>query len=379
MPFTVLQVLPALGEQGGVERGTVDVAAAIVAAGGRAFVASAGGPRVHALARVRADHVTIPADSKNPVAIFRNSRRLAELIRREQVDLVHARSRAPAWSAFAAAERCGVPFVTTFHGTYGTGGPLKLRYNSIMARGERVIAISNFIADHVHRVYGVPLSRLRVIHRGADLDHFNPDHVSADRLITQATRWRLEDGFPLVLLPGRLTRWKGQSVLIEALARLRRRDLRCIILGSDQGRSGYRRELETLIVARGLGGIVRLIERAEDLPAAYMLSDVVVSASTQPEAFGRVLVEAQALGRPVIGTDHGGSRETVLQGETGWLTPPGDADALAEAIDQAVGLTARQRLRVAEVAIAHVRAHFGKDTMCAKTLEVYDEVIGGRG
>ena len=197
--------------------------------------------------------------------------------------------------------------------------------------------------------------------------------------MTQATRWRLEDGFPLVLLPGRLTRWKGQSVLIEALARLRRRDLRCIILGSDQGRSGYRRELESLIVARGLGGIVRLVERAEDLPAAYMLSDVVVSASIEPEAFGRVLVEAQALGRPVIGTDHGGSRETVLEGETGWLTPPGDADALAEAIDQAIGLTAHERLRVAETAIAHVRARFGKDTMCAKTLEVYDEVLGRRG
>jgi glycosyltransferase involved in cell wall biosynthesis len=378
MPFTVLQVLPALGEQGGVERGTVDVAAAIVAAGGRALVASAGGPRVHGLARVRADHVTIPADSKNPLVIYRNSRRLAELIRRERVDLVHARSRAPAWSAFAAAERCGVPFVTTFHGTYGTGGPLKLRYNSIMARGERVIAISNFIADHVHTVYGVPMSRLRVIHRGADLDHFNPVNVSADRLITQATRWRLDDGFPLVLLPGRLTRWKGQGVLIEALAKLGRRDLRCIILGSDQGRSGYRRELEALVVARGLGGIVRLIGHADDLPAAYMLSDVVVSASTEPEAFGRVLVEAQALGRPVIGTDHGGSRETVLQGETGWLTPPGDADALAEAIDQAVSLTADQRLRVAESGIAHVRARFDKDAMCAKTLEVYHEVMGTR-
>jgi glycosyltransferase involved in cell wall biosynthesis len=379
MTLTVLQVLPALGEQGGVERGTVDVAAAIAAAGGRAIVASAGGARVPTLARVQAEHVTISANSKNPLMIFRNSRRLANLIRRERVDLVHARSRAPAWSAFAAAERCGVPFVTTFHGTYGTSGPLKLRYNSIMARGERVIAISNFIADHVHRVYGVPMSRLRVIHRGTDFDHFNPDNVSADRLITQAARWRLEDGLPLVLLPGRLTRWKGQTVLIEALARLQRRDLRCIILGSDQGRARYRRELESLIVARGLGGIVRLIDRAEDLPAAYMLSDVVVSASTEPEAFGRVLIEAQALGRPVIGTDHGGARETVLQGETGWLTPPGDAAALAEAIDQAVGLTARQRLRVAEASIAHVRAHFGKDTMCAKTLKVYDEVVGKRG
>lgn len=379
MAFTVLQVLPALGEQGGVERGTVDVAAAIVAAGGRALVASAGGPRAPVLTRVGAEHVTMPAGSKNPWVMFRNSRRLAKLIRREQVDLVHARSRAPAWSAFLAAERCGIPLVTTFHGTYRTGGTLKQRYNSIMARGERVIAISHFIAEHIHSVYGVPMSRLRVIHRGTDLDHFNPDNVSAQRMITQAAHWRLEDGFPLVLLPGRLTRWKGQSVLIEALARLQRRDLRCIILGSDQGRTGYRQELESLIVSRGLGGIVRLIERADDLPAAYMLSDVVVSASTEPEAFGRVLVEAQALGRPVIGTDHGGSRETVVDGETGWLVPPGDPDALAEAIDQVIGLTPAQRMSVAERCRAHVRAHFGRDTMCAKTLDVYNEVLGGRG
>ncbi len=379
MPLTVLQVLPALGEQGGVERGTVDVAAAIVAAGGRAVVVSAGGPRVPVLTRLGAKHVTMPAGSKNPWVIFRNSRRLAKLIRRGRIDLVHARSRAPAWSAFMAAERCGVPFVTTFHGTYRTGGTLKQRYNSIMARGERVIAISNFIAEHVHSVYGVPMSRLPVIHRGTDLEHFNPDNVSAQRLITQAARWRIEDGFPLVLLPGRLTRWKGQSVLIEALARLQRRDLRCIILGSDQGRSSYRRELESLIVARHLGGIVRLIERADDLPAAYMLSDVVVSASIEPEAFGRVLVEAQALGRPVIGTDHGGARETVVDGETGWLVPPGDPDALAGALDRAIRLTPSQRMSIAKRGRAHVGAHFSRDIMCAKTLDVYNEVLGGRG
>lgn len=278
-----------------------------------------------------------------------------------------------------AAERCGVPFVTTFHGTYRTGGTLKQRYNSIMARGERVIAISNFIAEHVHSVYGVPMSRLPVIHRGTDLEHFNPDNVSAQRLITQAARWRIEDGFPLVLLPGRLTRWKGQSVLIEAMARLQRRDLRCIILGSDQGRSSYRRELESLIVARHLGGIVRLIERADDLPAAYMLSDVVVSASIEPEAFGRVLVEAQALGRPVIGTDHGGARETVVDGETGWLVPPGDPDALAGALDRAIRLTPSQRMSIAKQGRAHVGAHFSRDIMCAKTLDVYNEVLGGRG
>lgn len=376
---TVLQVLPALGEQGGVERGTVDIASAIVAAGGRAVVASAGGPRVHNLARVGAQHVILPADSKNPLTMYANVRRLADLIRREGVDLVHARSRAPAWSAWAAAERTGVPFVTTFHGTYGVSGRWKLRYNSVMARGERVIAISHFIADHVHSVYGVPRSRIRVIHRGIDLAQFDPTTVSHDRMITQAGRWRLADGLPLVLLPGRLTRWKGQRVFIEAVARLvarlGHRELQCVLLGSDQGRTSYRKELESLIIDRGLGGIVRLINHAEDMPAAYMLSDLVVSASTDPEAFGRVLVEAQALGRPVIGTDHGGARETVLPGETGWLTPPGDVEALAEAIGQGLHLTHEDRFRMSEAAIGHAATRFSKDEMCARTLAVYDEVL----
>lgn len=375
---TVLQVLPAMGEQGGVERGTVDVAAAVVAAGGRAIVASAGGVRASHLARVRAEHVTMPTDSKNPLVMHANVRRLADLIRTAGVDLVHARSRAPAWSARAAAERTGVPFVTTFHGTYGTKGPFKLRYNKVMVQGRRIIAISEFIAQHINAVYGVPRSRIRVIHRGIDLSQFDPDVTFANRLITQARRWRLDDGVPLVLMPGRLTRWKGQRVLIEAMARLVAeggRDVRCVLLGSDQGRTDYREELESLIVRRGLAGIVRIIDRAEDMPAAYMLSDLVVSASTEPEAFGRVLVEGQAMGRPVIASDHGGARETVIPGVTGWLTPPGDADALAAAIGHALRLTEAERLRLAEAAIAHVRAEFAKEAMCEKTLAVYDEVL----
>ncbi|TVS00432.1 MAG: glycosyltransferase [Rhodospirillales bacterium] len=372
---TILQVLPALGEQGGVERGTVDVAAAIVDAGGRAVVASAGGARVPNLLRIGAHHASLPMASKNPLVMFRNTRRLEDLIRTFGVDVVHARSRAPAWSAWEAARRAGVPFVTTFHGTYGGSTSLKLRYNGIMVRGRLVIAISRFIAEHVHQVYGVPWERIRVIHRGVDLEHFDPRNVSVDRIVTQSGRFRLNDGLPLILLPGRLTRWKGQRVLIEAMRRLGRSDVQCILLGSDQGRRSYRAELEGEIVKAGLGGVVRIIDRADDLAAAYMLSDVVVSASTEPEAFGRVLVEAQALGRPVIGSDHGGSRETVLPGVTGWLTPPGDADALAAAIDEALSLAVADRHRLGEAAMAHVRTHFTRERMCRETLAVYDEVL----
>jgi len=372
---TVLQVLPALGSSGGVERGTVEIAEAIVEAGGRAIVASAGGGRVHELARVRAEHVLLPLDSKNPVVMYNNITRLMRLIRAENVDLVHARSRAPAWSAFFAAKRTGRPFVTTFHGTYNAGNFLKRRYNAIMTRGARVIAISAFIAGHIRRIYGVPANLIRIVPRGVDLYRFDPAQVSAERVISLANDWRLDDGMPVIMLPGRLTRWKGQNVFIEAVAKLGRRDIRCLIVGSDQGRTEYRGELEALVERHDLGEVVRIVDHCDDMPAAYMLADVVVSASTDPEAFGRVIVEAQALGRPVIATDHGGATETVIEGKTGWLVPPGDSPALTEAMEKVLGLDAAAREDVSKAAVANARNNFSKQSMCEKTLDVYNEVL----
>ena len=372
---TVLQVLPALGAGGGVERGTVEIAAAVVAGGGRALVASEGGAAVHDLTRAGGEHFVLPLASKNPLVMRANVGRLAALIESEGVDIVHARSRAPAWSACIAARRTGRHFLTTFHGTYSAGNWLKRRYNAVMTRGERVIALSVFIAGHIHRVYGVPARLIRVIHRGVDLARFDPARVSVGRVVTLAREWRLPDGVPVVMLPGRLTRWKGQAFLIEAIGRMRRRDIRCLLVGSDQGRTAYRRELEALISHHGLDEVVRIVDHCNDMPAAYMLTDVVVSASTDPEAFGRVVAEAQALGRPVIGSDHGGARETVIAGETGWLTPPGNAQALADAIERVLDLSETARRALAEKAIAHIRRNFSKDAMCAKTLDVYDEVL----
>lgn len=369
----VLQVLPALGP-GGAERGCVDVATALVKAGGAALVASAGGPLGRELARAGAHHFTLPLDSKNPFVMWANIARLVSLIEHYDVDIVHARSRAPAWSALAACRRTGRPFLTTFHGTYNERGSLKRLYNSVMAKGDLVIAISEHIAKLILERYKIDPARIRLIPRGIDFEIFDPVRVTPPRLIQLAQAWRLEDGMPVVLLPGRLTRWKGQGVLIEALARLGRTDIRCVLVGSDQGRRGYRRELEARIAALKLGAVVRMPDHCNDMPAAYMLSDVVVSASTDPEAFGRVMVEAQAMGRPVIATDRGGACETVLPGETGWLTRPGDPDALAAALDQALALDAEARVRMAERAIAHARAHFSKEAMCARTFTVYGEL-----
>jgi glycosyltransferase involved in cell wall biosynthesis len=376
---TVLQVLPALGSSGGVERGTVEIAEAIVEAGGRAIVASAGGARARELARVHAEHVTLPLHSKNPVVMYNNIARLAALIRNENVDLIHARSRAPAWSAYFAARRTDRAFVTTFHGTYNAGNFLKRHYNAIMTRGERVIAISAFIAGHLRRIYGVPANRIRIIPRGVDLYRFDPAQVSAERVIQLANDWRLTDGMPVIMLPGRLTRWKGQGVFIEAVAKLQRRDLRCLIVGGDQGRTEYRSELESLVEKHDLGEVVRIVDHCDDMPAAYMMADVVVSASTDPEAFGRVIVEAQALGRPVIATDHGGATETVIEGETGWLVEPGKVAPLADALKHVLSLDEAARTALSETAIANVRDNFSKQAMCEKTLEVYNDILHERG
>jgi glycosyltransferase involved in cell wall biosynthesis len=370
----VLQVLPRL-ETGGVERGTVDIAVALARAGWRAVVASAGGPMVREIERAGGVHVTLPLDSKNPLVIRKNIERLAEVIRAQRVQLVHARSRAPAWSAWYAARDMRVPFVTTFHGTYNIENRFKRWYNAIMTRGQRVIAISDFIGRHVVETYGVSPSLVRVIPRGIDVASFDMQRVSAERVMQLAKAWRLPDGVPVVMLPGRLTRWKGQTVLIEALAKLGRRDLCCLLVGSDQGRTDYRKEVESLVKARGLDGVVRAVDHCRDMPAAFKLSDVVVSASTDPEAFGRVVAEAQAMGRPVIATDHGGAREILIPGQTGWLVPPGDVDTLAAALQEALSLDEQQRMVLADTAAAHIRAHFSREQMCESTLAVYTEVL----
>ncbi|MBV8505775.1 MAG: glycosyltransferase family 4 protein [Alphaproteobacteria bacterium] len=372
-PPAVLQVLPSL-VSGGAERGTVELAGALVEAGWTSYVASGGGALEREIARAGARHLTLPLASKNPLVMQRNTVALERLIRRFGVDIVHARSRAPAWSACAAARATGRRFVTTFHNAYGARTALKRRYNSVMARGDRVIAISDFVADHAASVYGIGSDRLRTIPRGVDLEIFDPNRVGAQRIINLARQWRLPDGMPVVMLPGRLTRWKGGLDFIEAVAMLGRRDICCVLAGSEQ-RPGFRRKLEAAIRENELAGGFRIVEECRDMPAAYMLADVVISASSEPEGFGRIIVEAQAMGRPVIATDHGGARETIVPGITGWLVPPRAPAALAAAIGEALSLRAGEREALARRARAHIAAYFTREMMCARTMEVYEELL----
>jgi len=372
----VLQVLPAMAT-GGAERGAVEMAEAIVQAGGEALVASEGGPMVAAVQRAGARHVPLPLARKSPLTIWRNAGRLARLVRRFGVDIVHARSRAPAWSAWLACRRTGAHFVTTYHGVYNEDSPGKRRYNAVMARGERVIAISHYIAQHLVERHAIDPARVRVIPRGVDAARFDPQSVGQARIMRLAHAWRLPDGCRTVMLPGRLTRWKGQEVLIAALARLATTwpDLCCVLVGSDQGRHQYATSLVREAERLGVAGRLHFGGECTDMPAAMMLADVVVNASTDPEGFGRTIIEAQAMERLTIATDHGGAVETVEHGVTGWRVPPGDAEALAGAIDYALSLAPAERRAIGAQAREWVRQCYTAEAMQRATLEVYNELL----
>ena len=370
----ILQVLPEL-RAGGVERGTIEMVAAIQAAGWKAVVASAGGAMASQITRLGGLHVELPLQSKNPFTMKANARHLEKLIREQQVDIVHARSRAPAWSAYWASKHTGTRFMTTFHGTYGIQNKWKKKYNSVMVRGERVIAISDFIAAHIAENYEMDTSRLRTIHRGVDIDKFDPAKVLKPRMIELSREWNLPDDQPIILMPGRITRWKGQHVLLKALAKMPHRNFFCVLLGDDAGHPAYRLELEEMIVKLGLAGHARITPNTTYMPEAYMLAHVVVAPSIEPEAFGRIPVEAQAMGRPVIATNHGGFCETIIHEETGWLLPPANVEALAATLQQVLNFTAEEREEWALRTRQYASEHFSSARMKQQTIDVYSELL----
>lgn len=371
---TILQIIPELGP-GGAEQGCIDVAAEIVASGGRALVLSNGGSRIHELARVGAEHIDLPVHSKNPFVIWDNIKKIRNIINEYDVDIVHVRSRAPAWSAMKACNNTQARYMSTCHAPYNINGNLKRWYNSAITKGERVIAISNHVAKYLLENYKIDRRNIRLIHRGIPMEKFHPTLVTPAKMIALSKEWRLPESASVILLPGRITRWKGHHVLIEAMEKLNRSDIFCILIGSDQGRTEYREELETAIQEKNLGSQIRIIDHCNDMPSAYMLSTVVVSASTDPEGFGRIPVEAQAMGRPIVATDHGGAQETVIHGETGWLVPPNDSHAMAEALREALGLTDAQRSVLATRAMHHVYNNFTRDKMVDSTMNVYAELL----
>lgn len=372
--LTIMQIIPELGA-GGAEQGCIDTAAATVAAGAKSIIVSHGGYRIGELERIGAQHINLPVHSKNPLVMCINAAKLKRLIKAHNVDIVHVRSRAPAWSALSACKKTGCHFMTTCHAPYNISGRLKRRYNSVMARGEIVIAISDFVAQYLKDNYEIDPSHIRTIHRGIPIERFHPSAVSPERMIDLAEQWRIPDGSYVVMLPGRISRWKGHHIMIEAMAKVDHDDVFCVLIGSDQGRKDYSKELENAINEKKLGNKVRIVDQCTDMPAAYMLSAIVVSASIEPEGFGRVPVEAQAMGKPVIATNHGGARETVIDNVTGWLVPHSDPDALAHAIKEVLSIGPTQHAILAARSMGHVAENFTKHAMTEKTLDVYAEIL----
>jgi len=384
---TILQVIPEL-EAGGAERTAVDVAEGLAHAGARALVATEGGRLVGELQAKGGVWVPFPAATKNPFAMLANVRRLARICHDEKVALVHARSRAPGWVGLGAARLLDLPFVTTYHGSYAGRSSVKILYNSVMARGDAVIANSHFTADLIRSVHPQAGDRIRVVHRGTDFGEFSPAAVGPERVEALRRAWGVAPHERIVLLAARLTGWKGQKVLIEAAARLREaglRDMGFVLAGDPQGRESYVKELDALIASRKLKGIVRRVGHCTDMPAAFLAANVVTVPSTEPEAFGRSAVEAQAMGTPVVVSDLGAVPETVLSPpavpvheRTGWRVPPGDAAALADAVGAALALGATARAALGARARAHVERHFSLERMVSSTLDVYSALLEGR-
>lgn len=371
----ILQVLPAL-KSGGVERGTIEMVRAQIAAGFEALVASEGGPMVKQITSIGGKHFTLPLSTKNPLGIRKNAKRLRKLIREQGVDLVHARSRAPAWSAYRACKKEKCHFVTTVHGPYSIQNGVKRHYNSIMVRGEKVIAISEFIRQYIHEHYKVAESDVTVIHRGVDLGYFNIKTVPDSRIVREAAKLNSEHDIPIIMLPARISEWKGHGFLLDALVHLPKDKYLCLFVGDNNGHDNYMKRLRHKIGQLGLEGNIRFVSQVFDMPAMYSLADIVVSASMRPEAFGRVAIEAQAMERLVIATNHGGSLETILDGKTGWLVEPGNVEQLAELLKKALALSDKQRKTITNRARKHVEENFSLEKMTSRTLDVYRQVLG---
>ena len=371
----VLQVLPELNH-GGVEMGTIEIASGLQASGIKNFVASSGGRMVYELQKLKVKHFELPLKTKNPIKLWLNAKRLAKIIKDNGINIVHARSRAPAWSAYWAAKKTGAVFLTTFHGSYGLGPfGIKKIYNRVMTYGKLVIAISTHIKNHLIKEYGVDENKIKLIYRCVNIDNFSPDKVTQERIIKALKDNHIPEDKPIISLIGRVTRWKGQHLLLEALSKVKSKDFYCLIVGSDQGRVHYTNELKDLVKRYNLGGKVEFIEHSFDIPALLMISDIVLSTAIKPEAFGRAAIEGQAMGKIVLASNIGGSLDNTIDGITGKLFESNSAQSLADAIDWALNLSPKERAKISQAAIKNVKENFTKEIMCNKTIAVYQELL----
>ena len=370
----IVQLLPQL-VRGGVERGTLEIARAIIDAGGRAIVVSGGGPMVRHLQRIGATHHILPIGSKNPFSWSGTRGRLRELLKSEKADLVHVRSRMPALVSLPAVRTLDLPSVSTVHGRFQAQNIAKRYFNGKLLAADHVIAISHYVESQIKAQFGDMDDRLSVIQRGVDIDVFDPAAVPQARIIRFIDSIALPEDQPIIMLPARATAWKGQEVLLRALAKIADRQFHCVLLGAADGKRAFIERLTETGMKLGLEGRFRLTPSVDDMPAALMAADIVVMPSVTPEPFGRVALEAQAMGRLAVAFDHGGASESIIHDKTGWLAKAVDADSLAACLSQALDMTPVARQKMAAETRAHIEARFSVAQMCASTLKIYRRLL----
>ena len=370
----IVQILPEL-VRGGVERGTIEMAEAIIAAGGKAVVVSNGGPMERHIVRCGAVHYRLPVNVKNPLKWASTRQRLGVILRDEGADIVHVRSRVPAWIALPIAKKMGLITVSTVHGRFHSSSTMKRIYNGKMLKTDHVIAISNYIKFLITRDYFGVEERLSVIHRGVDTNIFDASKVSQSRIIRFVNEIALPEDMPVVMLPARPSAWKGHEILLEALAHIKDVTFLCVFLGAADGRQPFIDRITKKGIELGLEGRFRLVSAVEDMPAALMVADVVVMPSVTPEPFGRVALEAQAMGRPMIAFDHGGASESILHEKTGWLAKPNDSKDLGNCIKAALALGVSRRRDLARNTRSHIITSFSTAKMCRDTIKIYARLL----
>ena len=377
----VLQVIPKLG-YGGAETGCYDIAHYLPENNCESFIVTSGGELLKFVDKKKVKVITLPVHSKNPLLIIFNSLALIGIILFHNISIIHARSRAPAWSCLLASKLTGRKFVTTFHGTYNFNNNFKKFYNSVMVRSNLIIAGSNFIFSHIKEKYSNYLDaekKLRVIFRGINVDYFDPTTKMEEDEKKLLNKWEIKKDKKIILLPGRLTSWKGQEVFIEAI-NLVNIDLgyeafNVVILGNDQGRDLYKKKLIRLAEQYRMKNQIRFIDHCKDMALAYKVSDIVVSASIEPEAFGRVAVEAQSMEKPIIASNIGGSNETIIDEKTGFLFESGNAKSLSQKILKVLNLDETLLKSVGAEGRKNIIQKFNVEKMCFSTYSEYKRIL----
>ena len=376
----ILQIIPNM-EIGGAERTVLEITSFLKDTEFSSLVLTSGGKLIGELEKENIEVIKLKIDKKNPYSIIKNFFLFIKIFREKKIDLIHVRSRGPAWSAIFAAKKIGIPALTTWHGHVSNSSFIKKIYNSIMLKGDAVIANSAYTAKRISKIYNIDLNKIDIISRGVNVESFEGSKFSNKEISNMRKMWSVDDNKIIILFPARLTRWKGHLVTIEAINLLKKEKffdhVIFLFAGEKAGAENYIKKLNSIITKFKLQENIKLVERIENMPLAYLASDIVLSPSIEPEPFGRIPIEAQAAGKTIIASDHGAVKDTIKNGNnfTGFKVKPNDPQALSIAIKQSITMDKKDLTKMHERAISNVKNNFSLENMCKKTLEVYKRLL----